>query len=115
MYNNDRFVLYKRWPVARLKILSDDDFNKLYTIPVLEDEDRPFVFELDDEDKAYLDSFDNIPKKINYILQIGFFKITSYFHHITFQGNRQDTWYVIKTYFPSEKFPKNFKKFLFER
>ena len=26
--------------------------------------------------------------------------------HITFQGNRQDTWYVIKTYFPSEKFPK---------
>jgi len=92
--------------MARLNILSDDDFNKLYTIPVLEDEDRPFVFELDEEDKAYLNSFDNVPKKINYILQIGFFRITNYFHHITFQGNRQDTWYVIKTYFPSEKFPK---------
>lgn len=92
--------------MARLKILSDDDFNKLYTIPVLEDEDRPVVFELDEEDKAYLNSFDNVPKKINYILQIGFFRITNYFHHITCQGNRQDTWYVIKTYFPSEKFPK---------
>ncbi|MBN9231291.1 MAG: DUF4158 domain-containing protein [Legionella sp.] len=67
--------------MARLNILSDDDFNKLYTIPVLEDEDRPFVFELDEEDKAYLNSFDNVPKKINYILQIGFFRITNYFHH----------------------------------
>lgn len=92
--------------MARLKILSDGDFNKLYVIPVLENEDRPFVFELDEEDKEYLDSFDSVPKKINYILQIGFFKITNYFHHITFQGNRQDTWYVIKTYFLSEKFPK---------
>lgn len=40
--------------MARLKILSNDDFNKLYTIPVLEDEDRLFVFELGEEDKAYL-------------------------------------------------------------
>lgn len=92
--------------MARPKILSDDDFNKLYTIPVLEDEDRSFVFELDEEDKVYLNSFDNIPKKINYILQIGFFRITNNFYNITFQGNRQATWYVIKTYFPTEKFPK---------
>lgn len=75
-------------------------------MPVLEDEDRPFVFELDEEDKTYLASFDDIQKKINYILQIGFFRITNYFYNVTFQGNRQDTWYVIKTYFPSEKFPK---------
>lgn len=92
--------------MTRLTILSSNDINKLYKLPTLNDEDRPVIFELDEEDKAYLNSFSNVPKKINYILQIGVFRITNYFHHITFQGSRQDTWYVIKTYFPSEKFPK---------
>ncbi|WP_133137982.1 Tn3 family transposase [Legionella rowbothamii] len=92
--------------MARLKILSSDDINKLYKLPALEDKDRPFVFELDEEDKEYLNSFDNIPKKINYILQVSFFRISQYFFNFTFQGLRKDTWYVIKTYFPCEKFPK---------
>ena len=43
--------------MARLTILSSDDINKLYKLPNLEDNDRPFVFELDEEDKKYLDSF----------------------------------------------------------
>ncbi len=92
--------------MARLKILSCDDFNKLYKLPSLGENDRPFVFELDDEDHEYLRSFDDVPKKIDYILQIGFFRITQYFYKFTFQGIRQDTWYVIKTFFPAEKFPK---------
>ena len=92
--------------MARLKILSSDDINKLYKLPTLEDKDRPFVFELDEEDKEYLNSFEDIPKKINYILQVSFFRISQYFFNFTFQGIRQDTRYVIKTYFPSEKFPK---------
>ncbi|CAM4497780.1 MAG: hypothetical protein LEGION0403_FIIPPAGN_02530 [Legionella sp.] len=93
--------------MARLKILSSDDFNKLYKLPSLVDNDRPFVFELDEEDKTYLGSFNDVPKKIDYILQVGFFRITQFFYKFTFQGIRQDTWYVIKTYFPTEKFPKN--------
>ncbi|MBA2648079.1 MAG: DUF4158 domain-containing protein [Legionella sp.] len=93
--------------MARLQILSNDDINKLYKLPQLNDSDRPFVFELDEKDQEYLNSFDDIPKKINYILQVGFFRITQNFYNVTFQGNRQDTWYVIKTFFPSEKFPKS--------
>ena len=92
--------------MARLKILSSDDFNKLYKLPSLGDNDRPFVFELDEEDKAYLGSFNDVPKKIDYILQVNFFRITQFFYKFTFQGIRQDTWYVIKTFFPTEKFPK---------
>lgn len=56
MYNNVRFLIYKRWAVARPKIHSSDDFN-IYKLPSLNDNDRPFVFELDEEDKAYLGSF----------------------------------------------------------
>lgn len=64
------------------------------------------AFQLDDEDKEYINSFDDVPKKIDYILQVGFFRVTQYFFKFTFQGLRQETWYIIKTYFPSEKFPK---------
>lgn len=64
------------------------------------------MFELDEEDKAYLGSFNDVPKKIDYILQVNFFRITQFFYKFTFQGIRQDTWYVIKTFFPTEKFPK---------
>ena len=31
--------------MARLRILSDDDFDKLYKIPKLNNEERQFVFE----------------------------------------------------------------------
>ena len=92
--------------MARLKILIDEDFNKLYKLPILKDKDRPFIFELDEEDKKYLNSFDAVPKKINYILQAGYFKISQYFYKFTFQEIRQDTWYILKTFFPSDKFPK---------
>ena len=32
--------------MARLRILSDDDFDKLYKTPKLNNEERQFVFEL---------------------------------------------------------------------
>jgi len=32
--------------MTRLRILSDDDFDKLYKIPKLNDEERQVVFEL---------------------------------------------------------------------
>ena len=56
--------------MARLRILSDDDFDKLYKIPKLNNEERQFVFELDEIDKNYLNTINNIPVKINYILGV---------------------------------------------
>ena len=56
--------------MARLRILSDDDFDKLYKIPKLNNEERQFVFELDEIDKNYLNTINSIPVKINYILNL---------------------------------------------
>ena len=56
--------------MARLRILSDDDFDKLYKIPKLNNEERQFVFELDEIDKNYLNTINSIPVKINYILRL---------------------------------------------
>ena len=59
--------------MTRLRILSDDDFNKLYKLPKLLKEDRNFVFELDEYDNNYLNTLNGIEAKINYILQLGYF------------------------------------------
>ena len=91
--------------MTRLRILSDDDFNKLYKIPKLNDEERQVVFELDAEDKNYLNTINSIPIKINYILHLGYFRISQYFFSFTFQGVKEDVKFIIKTYFPGTTFP----------
>ena len=58
----------------------------IYKLPSLGDNDRPFVFELDEEDKAYLGSFNDVPKKIDYILQVSFFRIYQFLVWKLFDG-----------------------------
>ena len=91
--------------MARLHILSSDDFDSLYAMPKLEEEDRPYVFDLDAQDHEYLATID-VPCKIDYILQLTYFRLSQYFFDFTFQGVRNDVWHIIETYFPQEKFPK---------
>jgi len=92
--------------MARLKILSGDDFNNLYAIPGLEKEDRTYLFDLDEADHAYLETLTDTSCKIDYVLQLEYFRLSQYFFSFTFQGVRQDVWYIIETYFPESKFPK---------
>ncbi|CAL7961255.1 hypothetical protein MIDIC_280003 [Alphaproteobacteria bacterium] len=47
--------------MARLRILSNDDFDKLYIIPKLNDDERQLIFELDEEDKNHLNTISSIP------------------------------------------------------
>lgn len=65
--------------MARLSILTNDEINALYKLPILSDEERPYLFDLDDQDRVYIDSIDNIAQKINYILQLGYYRSVSYF------------------------------------
>ncbi len=58
--------------MARLSILTPDEINALYAIPSLDDEERSFLFTLDADDIAVLDSFENnTARKVDYILQLG--------------------------------------------
>ena len=91
--------------MARLRILSDDDFDKLYKIPKLTDEERQCIFELDEFDQNYLKAINNIPAKINYILHLGYFRISQYFFSFTFHGAKEDVKFIIKTYFSGTIFP----------
>lgn len=91
--------------MTRLRILSHDDLNKLYKIPELNDEERQVIFELDEVDKNYLDTIQSIPVKIDYILNLGYFRISQYFFSFTFQSVKEDVKFIIKTYFPGKTFP----------
>jgi hypothetical protein len=91
--------------MARLKILSNDDFDKLYKIPQLTDEERNLIFELDEVDKNYLATTNNIAVKINYILHLGYFRISQYFFTFTFQQSKEDVQFILKAYFPGNSFP----------
>ncbi|WP_150466111.1 Tn3 family transposase [Francisella sp. SYW-2] len=92
--------------MARLKILSADDFDNLYTIPKIEKQDREFLFELDEYDNEYLNTLTDLSSKIDYILQMEYFRISQYFFNFTIHGVRQDSWHIIETYYPGSKFPK---------
>lgn len=91
--------------MARLRILSDGDFDKLYKIPKLNDDERQCIFELDEIDQNYLNTVNNIPAKINYILHLGYFRISGYFFSFTFPLVKEDVIFIIKTYFSGSSFP----------
>jgi TnpA family transposase len=80
----------------RLSILTEEEIQSLYAIPKLDDEERSFIFELDEDDKIYLDSLKhNVPVKINYVLQLLF----------SFQKQKTDVKWILKQYFPDSVLP----------
>ena len=91
----------------RLSILSNEEIDSLYSIPSLDDEERTYLFSLDEDDKSYIHTLNkNIPKKVNYILQLGYYRAVNYFFKFSFQKQQKDVEFIIKQYFPSSTFPK---------
>jgi len=48
------------------------------------EKDRNYVFELDEYDNNHLSTLNSIGSKINYILQLGYFRVSQYFFTFTF-------------------------------
>ena len=61
--------------MARLTILTPQEIDTLYSIPSLDDEERSFLFSLDEVDRAILDALGNVTaRKVDYLLQLGFYR-----------------------------------------
>tara|TARA_R110002167_G_scaffold214705_1_gene419482 strand:+ start:1380 stop:3755 length:2376 start_codon:yes stop_codon:yes gene_type:complete len=89
-----------------LTILTDDEINHLYGIPKIDPDDRQLVFEVTKEDEAYLNELSNISDKINYLLQVGYFRAAKKFYKFRFEDVRDDVWFIINKNFPKIVFPK---------
>ena len=93
--------------MARLSILSQDEINALYAIPTLDDEERAFLFSLDDEDQVILDTLEkDTARKVDYILQLGYCRAVGYFFLFSFQKVKADVDFIMQLYFSEEVFPK---------
>ena len=53
--------------MSRLKILSENDFAKLYRLPELNHEEKNHLFILDEYDNEYLSKIDHLAIKVNYV------------------------------------------------
>jgi len=90
----------------RITILSKDEYEFLYGIPELTNKDRIVLFDLSEADRKEINKLSTAAAKINYILQLGYFRATNFLFNFTFQQVRQDVWFVINNYFPDVPFPK---------
>lgn len=90
----------------RITILSKDEVEYLYGIPKLTDSDRMVLFDLEETDHHTIRNLPNDAVKIDYIIQLGYFRAKKYFFSFTFQQIRQDVWFIINNYFPNVPFPK---------
>ncbi len=90
-----------------LTILTQDEINDLYEIPTLDDDERSFLFAIDIDDIAVLDSFENNTAcKVDYILQLGYYRAVNYFFLFGIQKVKADAVFIMRLYFPDEPFPK---------
>lgn len=93
--------------MARLTILTQQEIDSLYAIPILDDEERLFLFSLDNEDRAVLDTLGNdTARKVDYILQLGYYRAVGYLFLFSSQKVKSDVEFIMRQYFPGEPFPK---------
>ncbi len=88
-----------------LQILNEAEIVELFNLPKFQDKDRHILFEITAEDQVYLSRQTIIVNKINYIIQIAYFRATRKFYNFTFNDVIEDVQYIIDRYFAAEKFP----------
>jgi hypothetical protein len=86
----------------RLKILEADEIEAVYGLPVFDDEDRAFYFELSPPERVILSRLRGIKSSIYYILQLGYFKARRQFYIFKRQQVAADAQYVQRCYFSDD-------------
>jgi hypothetical protein len=92
--------------MTRLTILEQDEIDKFYKIPQLNYAEKESFFVLSEQDIVYLDkNCIQFTAKINYILQVGYFRAVHYFFRINFFSVRADVKFILSKYFLDCSFP----------
>lgn len=80
-------------------ILSDEEINELYSVPVIDEQDRDSAFSLNDMEEAQRLSKDSDVIQIYYILLLGYFKLNPVRLDLELKPKNPDFEYVRKRYF----------------
>ena len=90
-----------------LNILNESEIEELFNVPKISLQDRELFFELTIEDKEYISKQTIVSNKINYILQIGYFRAARKFYKFTFKNVLDDFLYIKERYYPQISIPKS--------
>lgn len=85
----------------RLKILTTDGINRLYSRPVFTPKERVQYFSLSQVEKELLYTLRSIKSKVYFILQLGYFKSKHLFFQFKLSEVQEDIQYILKVYFKS--------------
>ena len=77
----------------RLSILSAAEVNELYSLPKFTNEQRAFNFFLDDLEKKEMESLKSIESRVDFILQLAYFKNKAMFFKIEFNKYTENAHY----------------------
>ena len=85
----------------RLRILSDEEIDALYSLPRFGDDERLEYFSLSPTEKTTLDQLHSIKSRIYFILQLGYFKSHHLFFVFGLPEVEADARYIQEQYYPS--------------
>ena len=89
---------------GRLHILTTEEIQNIFRLPNFNDEERLLHFSLTQTESEILDQTRSFVSKLNFILQLGYFKSRHLFFNFEFSEVSADVEVIREKYFPDEKF-----------
>ena len=86
----------------RISILPTNEIDDLFARPIFNDDERLIWFELDQEMLKIIGFKSSLASKIDFILQLGYFKSKHQFFTFTLNDVHEDVSYIINRYFPDK-------------
>lgn len=91
----------------RIRVLPQSEVDDLFTKPNFTEEERIIWFELNKEENDLLHFPGSIARKVDLIIQLGYFKYTHRFFKFTLDAGQGDIDYVMNLYFPGKILKKS--------
>lgn len=89
--------------LGRLHILTEDEIQAIFHLPDFTDEERLSYFSLTQTEFEVLNGQRSFASKLNFILQLGYFKARHLFFNFEFSDVSADVEFIKAQYFPVEK------------
>src|ERR1700743_1145962 len=91
--------------MARLTILTPKEHREIYGLPQFTDEERAVYFALSATEKQSMQEYRTLSAKINFVLQLGYFKARRMFFVFEVKMVGDDAAHILQTYFASREPP----------
>ncbi|MBY0282120.1 MAG: DUF4158 domain-containing protein, partial [Alphaproteobacteria bacterium] len=90
----------------RLSFLSKLERDEFYGLPIFSEEERGVYFSLDDDENKEMETLRSLDSRVNFILQLGYFKAKFMIFECSFLECQEDVLYIMNQFFPGYKSPE---------